>query len=258
MTVRFGWVLAVVATLGAGLAPPLSAQPAGPVVMAVESLKPALDAIAAAWVAKGGRAVTFVYGPSGVLAARRAGGAPVDIVLSDDPKEMDALAKAGLIAPGTRRPIIGNDLVLVAPAGAPVILRIASGFNLAAAVGDGRLALCAPATCPAGHHGQAALETLKAWNAVQPKLVRGPDEASTLGMVGQGGARFGIVFAASARADTKVRVVDTFPVSTYPAVRYAVALSKASRSPDAAAFVAYLRSSQATRILDGLGFAVLP
>lgn len=265
MAVRSRWLIAAAATLGVG-PPPAGGEPAqlGPAVIADEILKPALDAIGAAWAAGSRRpaALSYVsstvpYGPPVPLRILVAAGMPADVVLSGDTREMDALAKAGLIVPQTRRAIIGDDLVLIAPADAAVTLRIASGFDLARAAGEGKLALCAPFACAAGSSGRQALERLKVWSAVQPVLSETADERATLRAVGRGEAHFGIVYAAEAKADAKVKVVDVFPVSTYEAVNYAVALARASRSPDAASFIAFLRSGQATRILSGFGFAVL-
>ncbi len=228
----------------------------GPSVFAVESLRPALDAIAGAWIAKGGRPIALAYGsPAGML--MQPGGASLDVVITDEAKEMDALAKAGFIAPQTRRAIIGDDLVLIAPANATEALKIISGFDLARAIGDGRLALCAPASCSAGIQARHTLETLKVWSAVESKLTETADDRAVVATVARGEARFGIAFATDAKSDSRVRIVDRFPVSTYQAVAYAVALAKASASPEAASFIAYLRSGQATRILSGLGFTVL-
>ena len=185
------------------------------------------------------------------------GGTPLDIVLTDDTKEMDALAKASFIARETRRAIVGDDLVLIAPAETTAALKIVSGFDLARAIGDGKLAVCAPASCAAGMHARRTLQTLKVWSAVESKLAETADDRAAVATVARGEARFGIAFATDAKMDGRVKVLDRFPVSTYQAVGYAVALAKTSTSPEAASFIAYLRSGQATRIWSGLGFSVL-
>lgn len=265
MALTFWWPLALAALLAPWQAGRGDAQVvrAGPVVFAAASLQPALDAIAAAWAAKGGTPATLIYdpprtgyGPPLPLRLRVAAAGAADAVITDETKELDALAKAGLIVPHTRRAIIGDDLVLVAPTDAVAALKIASGLDLAHALGEGRLALCAPASCAAGAAGRQSLERLKLWPAAQLKLLETPDARATLLAVGRGEARFGVVFAVEARADRTVKVLDTFPLSTYEPVTYAMALAKASRAPETAAFLAFLRSGQATRILTGLGFAV--
>ena len=250
------WVLPLVVGLLACGARAACAQ-TPPAVLAVESLKPALDAIAAGWTTRGGKPATLSYCAANLMASQIAGGAPPDVVISDDAAAMDGLAKAGLIASQTRRAIIGNDLVLIAPADAAATLKIASGFDLAHAVGDGKLAFCEPASCVAGRLARQSLEALKVWNAAQPKIAPTPDDQATLSMVARGEARFGIVFSAEAKADPKVRILDVFPASTYEVVRFAVALIKTSTNAEAPAFIAALRSGRSTKILTGLGYAVL-
>ena len=256
ITVRFGSVLSLAAGLFLCGARAACAQTA-PAILAVESLKPALDAFVDGWTSRSGKPATVTYGAATAMASQIAGGAAADIVISDDAAAMDGLVKAGLVVPQTRRAIIGNDLVLIAPTNAAGTLKIASGFDLARAVGDGRLALCAPASCVAGRLARQSLEALKVWDAAQPKLAPTPDGQATLAIVGRGEARFGIVFAAEAKADPKVKVLDVFPASTYEAIRFAVALVKGSTNAEAPAFIAALRSGRSTKILTGLGYAVL-
>jgi hypothetical protein len=72
-----------------------------------------------------------------------------------------------------RRGVLGNALVLIAPADSPVQLKIAPGFALAAALGGGRLASADPDAVPAGLYARAALTQLGVWDAVAPRLARG-------------------------------------------------------------------------------------
>ncbi len=56
------------------------------------------------------------YASSGVLAKQIEQGAPADVFISADIKWMDYLDKVKLLKPNTRRNLLGNALVLVAPA----------------------------------------------------------------------------------------------------------------------------------------------
>lgn len=252
MRVRFA--LAVLLALAAGR-PACAAQ--GPTVFAAASMKTALDAIADAWKAQTGEPVVVSYGSSGTLAKQIAAGAPADVFISADEAWMDDLAKAGALKAGTRLNLVGNTLVLVEPADADLHLKLAHGVDLAGAIGDGKLAVCTVVSCPAGIYGKQALEALGIWPAVEPKLAQADNVRAALVLVARGEAKLGIVYGTDAKAEPRVKVVDTFPPETHAQIVYPVALLKTSTSPSAAAFESYLRGASATRILAGQGFKIL-
>ena len=234
------------------------AEASGPTVFAAASMKTALDAIAADWKAKTGKPLVISYGSSGTLAKQIEAGAPADMFISADQKWMDALAKAGAIKPDTRENLLGNALVLVAPAsaGAPD-MTIGKGVDLAGALGDGKLAVCTVSSCPAGIYGKEALIKLGVWEAVSPKLAQADNVRAALLLVARGEAKYGIVYATDAKAEPKVKAVGTFPESSHTPIVYPVAITKDAKSPDAAALESYLSSPEAVKILEGQGFAVL-
>jgi len=229
----------------------------GPVVFAAASMKTALDAVAAAWTADTGKSPSIVYASSAVLAKQIEQAAPADIFISADLTWMDYLDKAKLIRSGTRRNLLGNALVLIEPADVNVDLKIAPGFDLAGATGDGKVAVCTIASCPGGIYAKEALEKLGVWANVEPKLAQADNIRNALMLVSRGEARFGIVYATDAKADPSVKVVGVFPEATHSPIVYPVALVEASKNPDAARFLAYLSSQAATKILIGQGFTIL-
>ena len=248
----------ILATTLAALPVSARADEARPVmIFAAASMKTALDAIAGGWKAKTGRAPVISYASSGVLAKQIEAGAPADLFISADEKWMDVLAKDGALRPGTRETLLGNDLVLVAPAGAAGGLKITQDFDLAGALGDGRLAVCTVASCPAGIYGKEALTRLGVWAAVEPKLAQAENVRAALLLVARGEARYGIVYGTDARAEPKVKVVDTFPAASHAPIVYPIAITRDSTNPDAGAFMAYLRAPDAVGILTGQGFTIL-
>lgn len=234
-----------------------AAPTAGPTIFAAASMKTALDAIAAAWTAQTGKSPSIVYGSSAVLAKQIEQDAPAEIFISADLNWMDYLDKAKLLRPGTRRNILGNELVLVQPADASVALKIAPGFDLAGAAGDGKVAVCTIASCPAGIYAKQALTSLGVWDKVSPKLAQADNVRGALNLVARGEAHFGIVYATDARAEPKVKVVDTFPSSSHSPIVYPVAVLASSKNSEAESFVAFLSSQVATKILVDQGFSVL-
>jgi len=146
-------------------------------------------------------------------------------------------------------------LVLIAPTDAPLSLKIAPGFPLAAALKDGRLAMGDPANVPAGTYGKAALEHLGVWDSVANKTAYAIDVRSVLVLVQRGEAAAGIVYATDAAASGDVTVAGTFPEDSHPPVTYPIAVMK-SGSETARRFYQFLRSPSAQAIFKKFGFMV--
>lgn len=232
------------------------AQPAAPLtVFAAASLTDSLKAVADAYKAKTGASVTLSFGASSTLARQIEQGAQADIFISADTDWMDYLQKAGLIADATRKDLLGNQLVLVAASGTKAPPRIAPHFDLAGALGDGKLALADPSSVPAGKYGKAALTALGVWDSVSSKVAPAENVRVALEYVARGEAPFGIVYATDARVAPSVHVVGVFPESTHAPIVYPVALTKAA-SPAAHAFLDYLNGPEAKAIFEKAGFTV--
>jgi molybdate transport system substrate-binding protein len=231
-------------------------------VFAAASLKESLDSAARQFEAATGHKVVVSYAASPVLTKQIESGGPADIFMSADLDWMDYLEARKQLVPGSRVAMLGNQLVLVAPAQDTALstsgLKIAPNFALAAALGTGRLAMANPDAVPAGKYGKAALESLGVWNAVQSKVARAENVRSALAFVSRGEAPFGIVYRTDALADSGVRIVDTFPAYTHPPITYPAALIAGSKSSaTAAVFLKFLRSPAATANWERFGFTVL-
>src|SRR5213078_2157632 len=149
---------------------PARAEPRAVIVFAAASLKNALDAIDEEWHREIGKHATIAYAASSTLAKQIENGAPADLFISADRDWMNYLDTRKLINPESRSDLLGNSLVLIAPASGTVKLSIVPDFGLAAALGDGRLAMADPAAVPAGRYGMAALEHLGVWSSVEKRV----------------------------------------------------------------------------------------
>jgi molybdate transport system substrate-binding protein len=235
----------------------VSAQQTKLVVFAAASLKDALDAVNAQYLRDIGHETTTSYAASSTLAKQIEAAAPADIFISADLDWMDYLARKNLIKPETRANLLGNRLVLVAPANSSVKLDIAPNFPLAASLDNGRLAIADPSGVPAGKYGKAALETLGVWPSVAGRLAPAENVRATLLLVSRGEAPLGIVYQTDAVADKGVKIVGVFPENTHPPIIYPVAAVAASTNPSDAGYIAYLKSPAARPIFEKQGFAVL-
>jgi molybdate transport system substrate-binding protein len=227
-------------------------------VYAAASLTNALQDVVRDYEAAGGGKVKFSFAASSLLARQIEAGADADVFFSADSEWMDYLAERKLIRTATRRDVLSNRLVLIAPAGSTVALTIAPGLALAAALGDSRLAVADPDTVPAGKYAKAALTALGVWPSVADKLARAENVRAALAYVARGEAALGIVYATDAKAELKVRVVDTFPADTHPAIVYPAALTASADGSEAKAFLAYIVSDKAAAVFKRYGFSVMP
>lgn len=234
-----------------------AAQERPVLVFAAASLKTALDAIAARWRTETGQRAVMSYAASPALARQIEGGAPADLFIAADQDWMDYLAQRRLIHAESRRDLLGNRLVLIAPRRATQAVTIAPGFPLRDLLGDGRLAIGHVASVPGGKYGKAALQALGVWPSVADRLAQAENTRAALLLVARGEAPLGVVYRSDAIAEPAVRVLDTFPESSHPAIVYPLALLAGSRHPQAATFAAYLRSEGGRAVFVAQGFTVV-
>ncbi len=226
-------------------------------VFAAASLTNVLGEISPAWEKTSGIPVKLSFAASSVLARQIEAGAKADVFISADAEWMDYLQSRNLIDKSARRNLVGNRLVLIAPADSKLVLKIATGFALAEALGDGRLATGDPDTVPAGRYARAALTSLGVWDEVADRLVRADNVRSAMLFVSRGEVPLGIVYATDAAVDSKVRVVDMFPASTHAPITYPAAAVRGARR-EATALITYLGGEQARAAWRKFGFVELP
>ncbi len=227
-------------------------------VFAAASLTDVLQQLGSEYTRASDVPVRFSFAASSALAKQIESGARVDLFFSADQEWMDYLDARKLIASSTRRDLLANRLVLVAPADSATALKIGPDFPLLAALGaNGRLATGDPESVPAGKYAKAALTSLGVWKDVESRLVRAENVRAALVFVARGETPFGIVYATDAQVEPKVRVVDVFPESSHTPITYPVALTAAA-SKGATGFLDYLSTDTAREIFRRAGFATLP
>jgi molybdate transport system substrate-binding protein len=246
-----------IALLALVAAPVIAADEDGVTVFAAASLTDVMQEVAGAYAASGAVAPRLSFAASSVLARQIEAGAKADVFFSADQEWMDYLASRALIRADTRRDVLSNRLVLIAPADSATRLTIARGFALGAALGTGRLATGDPDFVPVGRYARAALMTLGVWGEVADRLVRTENVRVALAYVARGEAPLGIVYATDARAEPGVRVVDTFPPGTHQSITYPVAATRTA-GEEGIAFVRFIQGDQALGIFLKAGFLAAP
>lgn len=225
----------------------------GQIVFAAASLKNALDEVAASYPSR----PAISYGASSALARQIENGAPADVFISADLAWMDYVEKKGLLAPGTRRNLLGNRLVLIAPKSHPLKLEPAPGFPIAKALGSGRIALAEPNSVPAGKYAKAAFEKLGVWDRIAGKVAAADNVRAALLLVARGEAPLGVVYQTDANAESGVMVAGVFPAATHPPIVYPAAALKSAK-PGGVSFLEFLSRPPSRAVFEKHGFSVNP
>jgi len=246
--------LKVFIAMFAMLAVPLPQAAATTTVFAAASMKNALDEVQQVWTAGKGAKVVVSYAASSALARQIEKGAPADIFVSADLDWMDYLSQRKRLNEASRTNLLRNQLVMVAPAGSSVVVDLKPGLKLGELLGRERLSIADPGSVPAGKYGKAALEKLGLWPQVEHRLARGENVRTALNYVARAEAPLGIVYRTDAAAEGKVKIAATFPGDSHPPIVYPAALLADSRSVEAAAFFAFMKSGAATAIFRKHGF----
>ena len=257
LTAFFAWVLAT-AALDAAAADVRPGAPARTItVFGAASLTDSLQELIAAFGKASGITVKSSFAASSALARQIESGAPADVFFSADLEWMDYLETRKLIRPESRRNLLGNRLVLIAPSTSAIELQIKPDFALADALGKGRLATGDPDSVPVGRYARAALTSLGVWASVENRLVRADNVRAALLYVERGEVPLGIVYRTDASIDKGVRIVDVFPENSHPPITYPIALTVGARS-GAQEFIDFLRTPTADAVFVKYGFAPLP
>jgi molybdate transport system substrate-binding protein len=193
-----------------------------------------------------GAKVTFSFAGSSQLAQQITSGAPADVFASASPATMTTVTDKG-DAVGTPVTFVKNQLVIAVRKGNPKGLT-----SLAAIAAPGvKVALCAQQVpC-----GAAAKTALSMANVKLTPVTLEQDVKSALSKVTLGEVDAALVYRTDAEAAaTDVAGVE-FPESAEAINRYPIAALKGAPNPaGAAAFVAYVQTDPAQRVLSAAGF----
>lgn len=251
------WAATVVVLLSLSL--PLTARAAEPdtvTVFAAASTTNALGDIGKMFAEKGKGKFRPSFASSSTLAKQIENGAPADIFISADEPWMNYLAERKLIEPASRFDLLGNRLVLIAPADSSIKVEIRPKFELAKLLGTGKLAVGDPDHVPAGKYAKAALEKLGIWSEVERKLARAADVRAALALVNRGEAPLGIVYATDAAITPKVKVVGVFPADSHPKIVYPAAIMAGKATAVTKSFLEFLKTPQSKAVFEKYGFTL--
>jgi molybdate transport system permease protein len=224
-------------------------------ILAAASLTDVLPQVAARWEEGGGMPVRFSFDATSRVAPQILEGAPADLFFSADVGWMDWVSQGGGVIEGTRTTLLGNELVLVVPAGGAFSPRTPEEV----AASQVRRVALAGENVPAGRYGQAALEFSGVWEDLARRVVRAGNVRGALEWVALGEVDAALVYRTDAMAEARVRVAFSFPPNAHPPILYPAAVTLRALHPQAAEeFLAFCGTEEAREIFRSYGFGTPP
>ena len=191
------------------------------------------------------------YSGSGNLQLQIEQGFSADIFVSASPKQMQALAKKGIVKKEHVLGLLENKVVLIVPQSSARKLTRFEDLALSKqpALGD-------PKSVPAGQYAQEILTKLNLWDEVSQRASFATGVTQVLYWVAEGSADAGIVYATDALSNKNVRIVAEAPVGSMskPAI-YCLGILKETKENKL--FADFLLSDEAQKIFEEYGFATI-
>jgi molybdate transport system substrate-binding protein len=246
------WRMMLFAGLAWISAPALSAT--GEItVSAAASLTDVLQQLAKLYEWQAGDRVVLNFGASNTLARQIDAGARVDVFISADEAQMDAVA--GHIIPGTRRDVLTNQLAIAVPDDRPRSLASARELVHPSVR---RIAIGDPAAVPAGVYAKTYLQRLGIWNELASRMVPVGSVRLALAAVENGAADAAIVYRTDIASARRAREAFVVPIEEGPPIRYPAAAIRGGPNPGGAQrLLDFLDSPQAAALFTRAGFVPL-
>jgi molybdate transport system substrate-binding protein len=209
-------------------------------VAAAADLKFALDELDTQFEKQTGRRINVSYGSSGNFFAQIQNGAPFDLLLSADIEYPRKLEVAGLAEQGTLYEYAVGRIVIWMPTDARTDLA-KLGWK-----------------APYGRAAVAALRNAGIYEQVRRRLVYGENIAQAAQFVASGSAQAGIL-ALSLAVSPPMRDGKRWeiPANMYPPIEQGAVILKSAKDKEGAhAFLAFLKSDAARKILESYGFTL--
>lgn len=227
-------------------------------VAVASNFAPAAERLVTEFEMQTGHDVRLLRGSSGKLYAQIVNGAPFDVFLSADRARPEQLERRGFTEPGSAFLYASGTLVIWSRDS-----RFA-GKDCWTAIDEypeTRIAIANPLLAPYGAAAKQVLQQEGRWDRLESRLVTGENVAQTLQFAVSGGA--GAAFIAGSQLESAVLPAATCTTridaaSHEPIAQHAVLLAHGRDNPGAIAFVRFLQSAAARRMIEQYGYLVPP
>jgi len=227
-------------------------------VAAAADLNPALDDIAQQFEKKAGVRVKLSFGASGALTQQIQNGAPFDLFFSADMDYPKRLISAGQADAASLYQYSLGKLVLWVPASSPLDVE---HKGMAALLDSSvkKIAIANPQHAPYGRAAVAALKHAGLYDRLADRFVMGENVSQTAQFAESGNAQAGFVALAHALSPAVKRMGKfwVIPADNYPPLEQGVVvLNRSHHKKEAADFLEYLRTKEASDVLRDYGFTI--
>ncbi|MBU0682100.1 MAG: molybdate ABC transporter substrate-binding protein [Proteobacteria bacterium] len=197
-------------------------------------------------------AIAFLpnFASSGSLAKQIAQGAPADLYISANQKWMEYLVQQQAIEPQTAHVLAYNGLVFVGTNDTKI-------SSLKQITSLSRIAIGSPKSVPAGQYAAQAMRAAGVYEqlAREHKLVMAKDVRQALIYAERGEVDGAFVYRSDALLARHAASLFTVPAILHEPIAYPMGLTPAgAKNPAAQAFLGFLKSSAADKILTRYGF----
>lgn len=180
-------------------------------------------------------------------------GAPCDLFISANKKQMDNAIEDGTVDAKDSKDFLKNEVVLIRYKDAPDI-KLAD-------LKDGKDLCLGEESVPVGRYSKQYFEKTGQWDALKGTASFETQVTNVVKKVAAGEAKYGLVYQTDANSEIKngtIAVCDKIPADSGIKVIYPMAITKDAKNlPAAEAFRDFLHSSQATDVLEDVGFVII-
>jgi molybdate transport system substrate-binding protein len=224
------------------------------VVSAAVSLTDVLQQLAPIYQQATGDQLVLNVGASNTLARQIRFDAGVDVFISADEAQMNAVAAQ--IEGSSRVDLLSNQLAIAVPDDRPRTMMSARDL-LDPAIR--RVAIGEPAAVPAGVYAKQYLQSIGIWPDVERKIVPAGSVRLALAAVESGAADAAIVYHTDVAIAARAREALLIPAAEGPRIVYPAAIVRAGKNHEGGRrFLTFLQTPAAAALFTRAGFIALP
>lgn len=223
------------------------------IVLAAASLTDVLTELSQTYKDITGVTVIFSFASSGALQTQIESGVPADIFFSAAQRQMNVLEEKGLINIDTRKNLLENKVVLIAPANSTLNIK---SFNDIANPNVKKVGLGEPKSVPVGQYSEEILNHLSILDIAKSKAIYGSDVRNVLSWVETGEIDCGIVYETDAKIANNINIITQAPEGSYQRVIYPIAvINYSNNKEEAQKFINYISTDSSMEVFKKYGFS---